>query len=201
VKNPHIVEVGFIGPLSKAGFINETSREKKMFELYSLVILMILGSLVAIHTKYLLSAVISLTLVGLILCVVFLYLQAPDTAITQTIVEVIALVILIRAVPIKKDTMGIKGAKETFSAIVTTIFLVLFAFFAYKALLDLPQFGFPLMRVSEDYVREGLAKTGSANIVTAVLLDFRAYDTLGEATVLFTAILGAIVVLRKVGRK
>ena len=80
----------------------------KMFELYSLVILMILGSLVAIHTKYLLSAVISLTLVGLILCVVFLYLQAPDTAITQTIVEVIALVILIRAVPIKKDTMGIK---------------------------------------------------------------------------------------------
>ncbi len=201
MKNPHIVEVGFIGPLSKAGFINETSREKKMFELYSLVILMILGSLVAIHTKYLLSAVISLTLVGLILCVVFLYLQAPDTAITQTIVEVIALVILIRAVPIKKDTMGIKGAKETFSAIVTTIFLVLFAFFAYKALLDLPQFGFPLMRVSEDYVREGLAKTGSANIVTAVLLDFRAYDTLGEATVLFTAILGAIVVLRKVGRK
>lgn len=177
-----------------------TERER-MFELYSLVILMIVGSLVAIHTKYLLSAVISLSLVGLILCVVFLYLQAPDTAITQTIVEVIALVILIRAVPIEKDTMGIKGAKETFSAVVTTIFLVLFAFFAYRALLDLPQFGFPLMRVSEGYIRDGLVKTGSANIVTAVLLDFRAYDTLGEATVLFTAILGAIVVLRKVGRK
>ena len=177
-----------------------TERER-LFELYSLVILMIVGSLVAIHTKYLLSAVISLSLVGLILCVVFLYLQAPDTAITQTIVEVIALVILIRAVPIEKDTMGIKGAKETFSAVVTTIFLVLFAFFAYRALLDLPQFGFPLMRVSEGYIRDGLVKTGSANIVTAVLLDFRAYDTLGEATVLFTAILGAIVVLRKVGRK
>jgi len=172
-----------------------------MLELYSLIILMILGSLVAIHTKYLLSAVISLTLVGLILCVTFLYLQAPDTAITQTIVEVIALVILIRAVPIEKDTMGRKGAKETFSAVVTTVFLVLFAFFAYKALLDLPQFGFPLMRVSEGYIREGLVKTGSANIVTGVLLDFRAYDTLGEATVLFTAILGAIIVLRKAGRK
>lgn len=172
-----------------------------MLELYSLVILMILGSLVAIHTKYLLSAVISLSLVGLVLCVVFLYLQAPDVAITQTIVEVITLVILIRAVPIKKDTMGIKGAKETFSATVSIIFLVLFAFFAYRALLDLPQFGFPLMRVSEAYIRDGLVKTGAANIVTAVLLDFRAYDTLGEATVLFTAILGAIVVLRKVGRK
>ncbi|MBA7700643.1 hypothetical protein ES703_109365 [subsurface metagenome] len=83
-----------------------------MLELYSLVILMIVGSLVAIHTKYLLSAVISLTLVGLILCVVFLYLQAPDTAITQIIVEAIALVLLIRAVSIEKDTMGRKGARE-----------------------------------------------------------------------------------------
>ena len=172
-----------------------------MLELYSLIILMILGSLVAIHTKYLLSAVISLTLVGLILCVTFLYLQAPDTAITQIIVEVIALILLIRAVSIEKDTMGRKGARETFSAIVTSVFLVLFAFFAYRALLDLPQFGFPLMRVSEGYIREGLLKTGSANIVTGVLLDFRAYDTLGEATVLFTAILGAIIVLRKAGRK
>lgn len=172
-----------------------------MLEIYSLIILMILGSLVAIHTKYLLSAVISLSLVGLVLCVVFLYLQAPDTAIAQTIVEVIALVILIRAVPLEKDTMGRKGVKETFSAVVTVIFLVFFAFFAYRALLDLPQFGFPLMRVSESYVREGLTKTGSANLVTAVLLDFRAYDTLGEATILFTAVLGTIVILRKTGRK
>ncbi|MHA1507042.1 MAG: hydrogen gas-evolving membrane-bound hydrogenase subunit E, partial [Candidatus Asgardarchaeia archaeon] len=39
------------------------------------------------------------------------------------------------------------------------------------------------------------------NLVTSVLLDYRAYDTLGEATVLFTAILGAIVVLREIGRK
>ena len=33
--------------------------------------------------------------------------------------------------------------------------------------------------------------------VTAVLLDFRAYDTLGEATVLFCAVMGAVSVLRR----
>ena len=38
----------------------------------------------------------------------------------------------------------------------------------------------------------GLEQTGAANYVMAVLLDFRAYDTLGEATVLFCAILGAL---------
>ena len=37
----------------------------------------------------------------------------------------------------------------------------------------------------------------SANIVTAVLLDFRAYDTLGEATVLFCAVVGALTVMRR----
>jgi len=35
----------------------------------------------------------------------------------------------------------------------------------------------------------------------AVELDFRAYDTRGEATVIFTSIIGAYVLLRHVGRK
>jgi hypothetical protein len=35
----------------------------------------------------------------------------------------------------------------------------------------------------------------------SIVLDYRAYDTLGEATVLFTSIVGAFVVLRRQGRK
>ena len=54
---------------------------------------------------------------------------------------------------------------------------------------------------SKTYVREGMERTGAANIVTAILLDFRAYDTLGEATVLFCAILGALAILRQKARK
>ena len=53
---------------------------------------------------------------------------------------------------------------------------------------------------SQTYVTSGLEKTGAANIVTSILLDFRAYDTLGEATVLFCAILGALALLRKKAR-
>ena len=51
------------------------------------------------------------------------------------------------------------------------------------------------------YVQDGLAQTGAPNLVTAVLLDFRAWDTLGEATVLFTSVIGAFVILRRRGRK
>ena len=43
-------------------------------------------------------------------------------------------------------------------------------------------------------------KTGAANYVMGVLLDFRAYDTLGEATIIFAAVVGAFAILRGVGR-
>jgi len=172
-----------------------------MWQVYTLAILMIVGSLVAVHTRYLLSAVISLAVVGLALCVAFLYLQAPDCAITQIVVEVLALIILIRATGVERDMTEIKDKKEIFAYEAVGIFIIAFAFFAFRALSYLPEFGHPVMKVSQEYIRKGLEQTGSANLVTSVLLDFRAYDTLGEATVLFTAILGAIIVLREVGRK
>jgi len=172
-----------------------------MWEIYSLAILMIVGSLVAVHTKYLLSAVISLAVVGLALCVTFLYLQAPDCAITQIVVEVVALIILIRATGIEKDLSEIKGRREVFALVSVIIFIIVFAVFAFRALSLLPQFGYPVMKVAREYVGKGLEQTGAANLVTSVLLDFRAYDTLGEATILFTSIMGAMVVLREIGRK
>ncbi|HHF97880.1 MAG TPA: DUF4040 domain-containing protein [Candidatus Aerophobetes bacterium] len=172
-----------------------------MWEIYALAFLMIAGSIVAVHTRYLLSAVISLAVVGLSLCVTFLYLQAPDCAITQVVVEVIALIILIRAAGVEKDLLEIKGKREAFAATATFIFIIVFAIFAFAALTHLPKFGYPVMKVSSEYISRGLEETGAANLVTSVLLDYRAYDTLGEATVLFTAILGAIVVLREIGRK
>ncbi|MGB2966411.1 MAG: hydrogen gas-evolving membrane-bound hydrogenase subunit E, partial [Phycisphaerae bacterium] len=42
--------------------------------------------------------------------------------------------------------------------------------------------------------------THAANYVMGIVLDYRAYDTLGEATVIFVAVIGAYAVLRQVGR-
>ncbi|GAH40071.1 unnamed protein product, partial [marine sediment metagenome] len=121
-----------------------------MLPLYLLLFLMILGSLVAVHTRTLLSAVISLSLVGLVLSVIFLYLQTPDIAITQIIVEIVALIILIRAVAAGKEVSDIKGKKEVFSLVVVIGFIVIFGYFAHQALtfIEFPKFGYPLMRVS-----------------------------------------------------
>jgi len=50
------------------------------------------------------------------------------------------------------------------------------------------------------YLQEGLKRTHAANYVMGIVLDYRGYDTLGEATVIFVAIIGAYAVLRRIGR-
>ncbi len=44
--------------------------------------------------------------------------------------------------------------------------------------------------VPAHYLKEGKNETGSTNIVTAVVVDYRGFDTLGEVTVLFLASTG-----------
>ena len=46
------------------------------------------------------------------------------------------------------------------------------------------------------YIEHGVEEVGGTNIVTDVVFDYRGYDTLREATVLFTAIAGAVALLR-----
>lgn len=171
-----------------------------MFELYLLLLFMILGAIIAVETKDLLSSVIAVGAVGLGLSVAFLILKAPDLAIVQLVVEILCLIILIRAT-IRRDTISIRDRQGYLALVAALIFIVVFLWFAHSALKDLPVFGKPLMRVAGNYLDQGLAKTGAANLVSSVILDFRAYDTLGEATVLFTAVIGVLAVLRKIGRK
>ena len=45
------------------------------------------------------------------------------------------------------------------------------------------------------YVEQGLEETGAVNIVAGVILDYRAFDTLGESHVLFTAATAVFILL------
>jgi hypothetical protein len=47
------------------------------------------------------------------------------------------------------------------------------------------------------YVEEGHHETEVPNMVTYILADYRSYDTLGETTVIFTAGVGIILLLRR----
>lgn len=168
--------------------------------LYFLLILMIAGAIIALEVKDLLSSVVAVGAVGMGLSVVFLLLQAPDIAITQLAVEIIAVIFLIRAtlrvhLDDSPETSRLSGA---FIGAAFTALLVGIAAIAFQ---ELPPFGNPIVRVADHYLSLGLQETGAANLVSAIILDYRGYDTLGEATVLFAAVLGVLIVLRPHSRK
>lgn len=167
------------------------------------MILMIAGAVIVIQSKDLLSAVISMGIVGFGLTLAFLMLQAPDLAIVQIVVETLTLIILIAAIvkTTMKEGKVEKSAVAVYSAIAAIILLMILLFVLRDTFEGLPAFGQPDLRMSEYYIEQGLKKTGAANLVASVILDFRAYDTLGEATVLFTAVMGILAVLRRKGRK
>lgn len=171
-----------------------------MFELYFLLCFMIIGAIIAVTVKDLLSSIIAVGVTGLGVCLTFLILKAPDLAITQLVVEVLCLIILIRAT-IRTDLPFATTGRWFFNTLITLTFIILFLGISYVTLLDLPAFGHPIMKVAKIYLEQGFIKTGAANIISAVILDYRAYDTLGEATILFTAVIGVLAVMRRVGRK
>ena len=63
--------------------------------------------------------------------------------------------------------------------------------FLLKTVVALPPFGAAdnpyNNEVSERYIEKGIEETGAVNFVTGMILDYRAFDTFGESTVLFVA--------------
>ena len=82
-------------------------------------------------------------------------------------------------------------------------FMRLFVIIVFGLLLlitvsSLPRFGtWGSRQVAQYYIEHGAYETGSANLVNAIVWDFRGYDTMGEETVLFTAALGVFLIMRR----
>jgi len=71
--------------------------------------------------------------------------------------------------------------------------------------LDMPEWGDPYSpastHVSPYYLQHSLEHTATPNVVTSILADYRGYDTLGETTVIFTAGMACILLLRRRRKK
>ncbi len=178
-----------------------------------LLILMIAGAIYTLHARDLISAIISYGIIGFALVIIFLFLQAPDLAIVQIVVEIITMIMMIAVVRnSNRDdlqegaTIKIKGQRyiNIGSALYLLAAIALCGGLAYYFSLSiqaLDPFGAHSTRMATAYIEKGAELTGSANLVTGILFDFRGYDTLGEATILLTAVIGILTVLRIKGKK
>ena len=68
-------------------------------------------------------------------------------------------------------------------------------FFAVAALVH--PFGEPPSAMDDYIIENSQQETGTNNVVSAVVFDYRGYDTLGEATILFTAVTAVVMLLRR----
>ncbi len=176
-----------------------------MIEIYLFLIFMLVAAIIAIEIKNLLAATIAVGAVGFSVAILFIILQAPDLAIVQIVVEILTVIIFVSVIFKTTDideTLAKKiGASNISGIVLYGLFIIVFILVLERIFRDLPAFGIPTMKIASEYIKMGLPKAGGANIVADTILDFRGLDTLGEATVLFTSVIGVLAVMRRIGRR
>lgn len=96
-----------------------------------------------------------------------------------------------KAQPTRKEWMGLSRF-EHFYRVCAVVIGVAIVSVLMVTVLQLPLFGSPdnpaVNEVVERYVEKGLEETGAVNMVAGMILDYRAFDTFGESSVLFLAV-------------
>lgn len=83
------------------------------------------------------------------------------------------------------------------TTVAVVMFSILAVFFVCTALMF--SFGYPMKTEMDDYIiMHTQNETGTNSGVTTIVFDYRGFDTLGEATILFSAVSGVIMIFRKV---
>ena len=79
------------------------------------------------------------------------------------------------------------------------IFIALLTVFIFYAIITLHPMGTPVHSEMDDYfISNAQIDVGTNNVVTSIVFDYRGFDTLGEATVLFTVVISIAALLRNV---
>lgn len=156
----------------------------------------VVGALGAATAARRIGAVIFLGAVGYSVSLVFVIQGAPDLALTQVLIETLTLAIftlVLRLLPVRFEParFPIQRVSQVVIAGALGIFVAGFALLAGSARVAEP--------VSGELIERALTEGGGKNVVNVILTDFRAFDTLGEISVLAVAALG-IVALALAGR-
>ena len=96
---------------------------------------------------------------------------------------------------IAREREGLKMVYDVIAVICCVLVILVFMYI----IAQLPLYGAENVRattVAERYIEHGLEETGAINIVSGMILDYRAFDTLGESHVLFTALICVMILLR-----
>ena len=137
--------------------------------------------------------------------VIWVILQAPDVALTEAAVGAGVMSVLLLVTVAKTGRLSDDGTLLSVNprALTAVGLLLLVLLSTVPALPDVGGPDAPALQKTVDgeatpygyYVEEAYEETGVKNSVTAVLVYYRGFDTFGEATVVFSAVVGVLVAL------
>ncbi|WCR56893.1 DUF4040 domain-containing protein [Rickettsia asembonensis] len=161
--------------------------------------LLILISIKIIFAKDLLNAVIAASIFSLLIGVSYLIMDAPDVAMTEAALgaclSTCVYLNLLRKLP--PDLKNIERTNIVPASLICLLFVVTLAYMG----LELPNYGddnAPIHMYSSKYYLENTSRDiGVSSFVAAILASYRAYDTLGETSVILIAGIAVLLIFSK----
>jgi multicomponent K+:H+ antiporter subunit A len=144
------------------------------------VMLMIATAMVVLHHRVRFRALVVIGVIGLMISVGFVYLSAPDLALTQISVETVTILLLLLALhflPKQTPVQSSPGRRMSDATVAVAAGLAV-AVLAYAFMMR------DFSTISEFHLANSKSGGGGTNVVNVILVDFRGYDTYGEIIVL-----------------
>ncbi|WEK55971.1 MAG: Na+/H+ antiporter subunit A [Candidatus Cohnella colombiensis] len=160
---------------------------------------MVTAAIYILFSKSRLISIIAVSVIGYIVSLFFVIFRAPDLALTQLVVETISTALFLLCfyfLPKVSKNLSTLTFRLRNAIIAIGVGLTL-------TLIGLSAQGHHVFEPISDYYKNSYALAGAKNMVNAILVDFRAFDTMLEIVVLFSAGVGiyTLIKLRHAGRK
>jgi len=158
----------------------------------AVVILMFSSVFLVVFTKSRLTAVASMGVMGLSICLLFVFYSAPDLAMTQFSIDTLTVILFVlvlyrlpRYLKLSDYRNRIKDGAISlaFGAIITVLILEVLASPVDKT-------------ISKYYAENAYVLAKGKNVVNVILVDFRGTDTFMEISVLAIAAIGVFALLK-----
>ena len=169
-----------------------------MVEVVDVVLLLLLGTtaFTIIRQRNLVAAVMMAGIYSLLSAGLFVVMDAVDVAFTEAAVGAgISTILMLGTLAL----VGHEEHKPRHRPILPLFVVTVTGAILVYGTLDLPPFGDASnpahQHVAPHYLEQSEHEIDVPNVVTSVLASYRGYDTLGETTVIFTAVVGVLLLL------
>ena len=147
--------------------------------------------------RSLFGVVILANIYSFLIASVLVVLDAVDVAMTEASVGAgVSTVLLLAALHLIKST-ELRPMRRRFGPLLASAVTGIAVLWGTLVLAPFGTADAPIHRhVTPRYIERSIEETNVPNLVSSILADYRGYDTLGETTVIFTAGIGVLLLLR-----